>query len=271
MYIGYELLDLKKNSFNCDFSELLENGRQRYAKIKSKIEARINSFVLQGGNLDGAKMQANWFPQISTDVFISHSHSDEELAIAFSQWVYEAFGLDVFIDSCIWGYAGNLLKLIDNEYCLNPSGDTYNYNKRNDSTSHVHMMLSTALSMMIDKAECIIFLNTPNSIIPNEVISKTKSPWIYSEIAMTRLIRQKPIKDYRIKRLTESFSKGEKIEDKTLTVEYAIDKDHLNELTTNNLCEWKSKWIYRGKKYSSDYKQHILDLLYQITSNNMSI
>jgi hypothetical protein len=285
MYIGYEFMykafELKKifnNSFN-DLESLYQKGQTRYNNNKSEVETKIKSFVKTNGNLDGDKMQANWFPQISADVFISHSHADKKLAIAFSQWLYDNFGLETFIDSCIWGYADDLLKIIDNEYCVNNyksnGGKTYSYEKRNYSTSHVHMMLSTALSMMIDKTECIIFLNTPNSITPNDVINgdngTTKSPWIYSEIAMTRLIRQKQIEDYREKRLTESFSTGKKIQDTTLTIEYAIDKDHLNRLTTDNLNDWYNKWLYDGKKYSDDCKIHALDKLYKITSNNKRI
>ena len=55
----------------------------------------------------------------------------------------------------------------------------YDYNKRNYSTSHVHMMLSTALTMMMDEAECVIFLNTPNALSTKDIVHKTESPWIF--------------------------------------------------------------------------------------------
>jgi hypothetical protein len=264
MHIGYELF-LEESSFNGVIDELSKGGRQRYNGIKSEIKKRIDSFILDSGNLDGSKMQANWFPQISADVFISHSHKDENLAIAFSQWLNVNFGLYVFIDSCVWGYANELLKMIDDEYCLNPSKETYDYIKRNYSTSHVHMMLSTALSMMIDKTECIIFLNTPNSITPDSVISKTESPWIYSEIAMTKLIGLRPIKDHR-KVKPQVLSEGGVIG--FMRVEYEMDKKHLHQLTTDNLCKWQSEWDFKEEKYPTDHKQHALDLLYKITSNN---
>ncbi|MCC5439660.1 hypothetical protein [Clostridium botulinum] len=47
--------------------------------------------------------------------------------------------------------------MIDNNYCFNKDTETYDYIKRNYSTSHVYIMLSTALSMMIDRAESIFF------------------------------------------------------------------------------------------------------------------
>lgn len=57
-----------------------------------------------------------------------------------------------------------MLRQIDDKYCRNKTGDTYNYDRRNYSTSHVHMMLSTALTEMMNISECIMFFNTPNSV-----------------------------------------------------------------------------------------------------------
>lgn len=259
---------INSTEFNADYyKRTLVSGKKRYNAIKTGIEETINSFVLQNGKIDGSKMQANWFPQIDANIFISHSHNDENLAIVLSEWLHTEFGLSAFIDSCVWGYADKLLKLIDDEYCLNTGGQTYNYTKRNYSTSHVHMMLSTALTMMIDKAECILFLNTPNSITPYDVVSKTKSPWIYSEIAMTSLVRQKPVEEYRLKRIVESFSEGGELR-KSLDVEYIINTEHLTEINADILDNWRKSWPFGGEKYSPDYTQHALDILYYITSNN---
>jgi len=43
-------------------------------------------------------------------------------------------------------------------------GKIYDYELRNYTTSHVHMMLSTALTEMIDNTECIMFYNTSLSV-----------------------------------------------------------------------------------------------------------
>lgn len=56
-------------------------------------------------------MQSYWFPKINADIFLSHSHKDEKLIIAFAGWLKDTFNLDVFIDSCIWGYSNDLQKL----------------------------------------------------------------------------------------------------------------------------------------------------------------
>lgn len=267
MYRGLEI-KITEESFKEEYlDELFLAGKYRYLSNKSKVKAIIDSFVLENGKLDGTKMQSNWFPQINADIFLSHSHNDEKLAIALSEWMFENFGLNVFIDSCIWGYSNKLLGMIDKEYCRPDKINkphSYSYEQRNYSTSHIHMMLSTALTMMIDNAECIIFLNTPNSVSPNDVINKTESPWIYSEIAMTRLIRQKPKKEYRIKPITESFSEGGKIE-KALKVEYNIPTDHLSNIDCDILNKWQKQWGYKGKKHTPDYSAYALDLLYKLT------
>lgn len=264
MHRGFELF-IKPSDFNEPaFNKLLKAGKLRYNTYRREIESTIDSFTLSNGKLDGSKMQANWFPQIEADVFISHSHRDEDLAIVISEWLFQTFGLTVFIDSCIWGYSNKLLHIIDKEYCPNPDGKTFDYVKRNYSTSHVHMMLSTALSMMIDKAECVFFLNTPNSISPSDVISKTESPWIYSEIAMTQLIRHKPIEDYRLQVLTESYREGGEIK-KGLDVEYSISTKHLTSLFNEILENWEKKWPNKGQKYSPDFSTHALDQLYILT------
>ena len=55
-------------------------------------------------------------------------------------------------------------------------------------------MLNSALNHMLDKTECLWFINTENSVIPLDKIGKpdqTISPWIYSEIVMANTLRKK--------------------------------------------------------------------------------
>lgn len=152
MYRGFQI---KLDDDDVNYSEyktLLTKGKERYSKQKKDIKLVLESFILSNGKIDGSSFINNWFPQIHADIFISHSHKDKNLAIALAEWLFEEFGLNTFVDSCIWGNSTELLLEIDKEFSdFNPNRNTYNYNKRNNSTSHVHIMLSTALSMMIDK------------------------------------------------------------------------------------------------------------------------
>ncbi|MDD4968026.1 MAG: hypothetical protein PHT07_01210 [Paludibacter sp.] len=271
MYKGFEI-KISKEDFPNYRLNLKNNyytiGNKLYTQDKNVIQNEITKFKLPNGAIDGTAMQANWFPKIHANVFISHSHKDKEFAISLAGWLKIKFGLTAFIDSCVWGFADDLLKLIDNEYCSireNNKIVSYNYKDRNYSTSHVHMMLSNALTSMIDNCECIFFLNTPNSITPYDVVStKTQSPWIYTEIAMTSLIRKKDVSEYRPVIIVESFSITER--KKELNLEYIINTDHLIKLRKRDLQWWEDNWPY-DDYHSPDFTKFALDKLYELISN----
>lgn len=263
MYRGFNLL-LEDNYFEqYDVERLQEIGSESILHQKAKIIEKISSFADEDGFLDGSKMQENWFPRIKADIFISHSHKDEALAIALAGWLQETFGLTAFIDSCVWGYANDLLKMIDDKYCLKDM-HSYSYEKRNYSTSHVHMMLSVALTQMIDNTECLFFLNTPNSITPDTIINQTESPWIYSEIAISRLVRKKKLEEYRNVALLENRQFSSVIKD-TLKVQYDLPTDHLTDIDADILKRWEDSFNEQFPQYSEDLKIHTLDKLYELT------
>ncbi|MCU0359747.1 MAG: hypothetical protein MUF75_03355 [Bacteroidia bacterium] len=224
------------------------------------VKKSIQSFISPDGSINGFHMQSNWFPQINADIFVSHSHRDEKTATALAGWLSDKFGISTFVDSCIWGYSNELLRQIDNKYCLNPGAATYSYEKRNHSTSHVHMMLSTALNMMIDKTECVLFLNTPNSITTKEVVSQTESPWLYSEISMSELVRKKKLLEYR-PAMTRMFAKGGAINE-SLKVKYDVYLGHLTEIHADTLNNWESEWNKIPRE-----TQYALDLLYELNTS----
>lgn len=167
-----------------------EEGEKLYKNYKQKAEKSLNDFLLKNGKIDGTALQDYWFGNIEADVFLSHSHKDKDDVIAFAGWLKREFGLTSFIDSCVWGYCDDLLKKIDDQYCKIEGKSSYYYESRNCTTSHVHAMLSSALSQMIDKTECIIFFNTPQSIVlDDEIKERTYSQWLYYELSMTKYIK----------------------------------------------------------------------------------
>lgn len=138
----------------------------------------------------------DWFTPIRSHIFLSHSHDDEEMVKQLAGYLKHTYGIECFIDSCVWGYANDLLKEIDNRYCRYQETDGqffYEYDNRNRSTSHVHMLLNGALAKMINKTECLFFINTPNSVNAQDVEnpSKTASPWIYSELLINNASNNK--------------------------------------------------------------------------------
>ena len=156
-------------------------------------------------------------------------------------WLKNVFKINAFVDSCAWGFSDDLLRLVDNKFCWSEKSGFYIYEKRNRSTSHVHMMLSTALMMMIDKAECIFFLNTPSSLLPSDTIGDsvgtTASPWIYSEVAMTKFLRKRSKGAHR-GIIKEAMLKAEM--ERSMVFLYDMDMGHLSDLTIDSLNKWYS-------------------------------
>lgn len=200
---------ISENFYNQNINRYCDTGRNLYEHFQQQSRDCLKAFLLDSGHIDGTALKNHWFRATEADIFISHSHQDVDKAIAIAGWLKEEFGLTAFIDSCVWGYSDDLLKLIDEKYCKHSDGKTFDYQLRNYTTSHVHTMLSAALLEMIDKTECLLFYNTPHSIcLKNELEKvsngeKTLSPWIYYELSTANSI--KPRKPTRIIPLRESF------------------------------------------------------------------
>ncbi|ELV7526149.1 hypothetical protein QMU91_002374 [Flavobacterium psychrophilum] len=238
MYRGFNL----KIPDELNLTKFLITGKAIAEVTNKSVKNSLDNYLLNNGSLDGTKIMENWFPEITSHIFLSHSHKDEEKAMIIAGMLYEEFKIFTFIDSTVWGYSNELLKKIDNIYCMQQSGEMYDYDKRNYSTAHVHLMLSTALNKMIDKSECLFFLNSPNSIsTKTEIVEKTNSPWIFSEISTSKIVRKQTPK--RLKREIRVFSsenmkmlnENEQIK---LSVEYDIELSHLTELNYNDLASW---------------------------------
>ncbi len=249
MFVSFDTKIESKEIFN----DYLDLGRIIFNKNQKNIHNAFDEYLLNDDVINGDAISQDWFPIIKSDIFISHSHSDEDYVIAFAGWLKDKFNLNAFIDSCVWEYFNKLLKCIDENYCQN-SNNTFDYEKRNISTSHVHMMLNVALMKMMDKCECIFFMNTPNAlpIVDNiRNIESTLSPWIYSEVEMTRYLReQKPKREGYLYPINEEFQ----LEQSELKIQYKINKIHMKKINDKSLEIWL--------KSCSNY-EHPLDTLYK--------
>jgi len=241
MYVAYSIEINEQLSYT-----LLTTGNEIYNNNKNMVKTEIDKYVKPDGTIDATKMQDDWFPEIKADIFISHSSKDKQLAIQLAGWLKENFGLESFIDSCVWGYCDDLLRKIDEKYCRrDKEPDYFDYDKRNRSTSHVHNMLSVALHKMIDNSECIFFLNTKNSIIKNEndLLKITESPWIYNELSTIEIIRKKT-PDY-LKKIYEiekraGFKAGYEFSSSFPGFEYEVNFENLFTLNWEDLQKWKN-------------------------------
>lgn len=248
MYRSFNLTNVKITDRYFDI------GNKIYSDFERQAKTALSSYISDAGVLNGSKMQEDWFPQVNADIFISHSHSDRDNAICLAGWLKNDFNLVAFVDSCIWGNSNELLRAIDNKHCMQPDNVTYNYQRRNESTSHVHMMLSVALTKMIDKTECLFFLNTPSSVKSYGVDNKTSSPWIYAEISMAQMV-SKPLELHH-RLLSKTFSKSRDINE-SVQIDYNINLRKFVDLSPDDLNKWNNQLNRSGKESP-------LDILYKL-------
>lgn len=260
-------LQIKLKDFD-KVEEYITIGKQCKADLNNLVNKELDEFTLSEEVLDGEKLSKSWFKTIDSDVFISHSHYDADLAYAFAGWLKEEFDLEVFLDEVVWGSADTLLKKLDEKYCKQENSKNYDYVKRNFTTSHVHAMLSAAIQSVMNNSEVIFFLNTNESFPPisdvlKENSSYTLSPWIYQEVQNAKLLRPIDWSKYRQSRslshsIFESSSSQLKIAYKTPIGDFTV-------LDSSILSAWLEKRTkLKNSPYGDLFYVHPLNQLYEI-------
>lgn len=184
-----------------------ENDVKAIALQRLPFKKKMRTLVIPtDGIIEGDTLKDTYFPSdlfegSNYDVFISHSHNNEEEAHLLAAWLKKYKNLSCFVDSFAWGSADQLLKEIDDKYCYRKHSKTYDYQKRNFTTSHVHAILSMALLDTILRSKYSIFIESTESVPLNSGLKKkTLSPWLYEEIKYMQLLQPK--------RETKMFSEG---------------------------------------------------------------
>jgi len=239
MYRGFNLEIKAKGG-----GYFLEVGKKIFENQKRKIELNFEKYFIAENTLSAKLIMEDWFPIINSHVFLSHSHNDFNLALTIAGALKEKFNIDTFIDSTIWGNSNELLKKIDDKYCYNENSSTYIYENRNYSTTHVHLMLMSALTNMINQSECLFFLNTPKSTsISEEIKNTTNSPWIFAELNTSKVINKiTPERLLLFKRTySDSLTKAETLnesENKKFEISYELELSHLETISENSFDDW---------------------------------
>lgn len=239
-----------------------DSDKYDYDNQENIVKSFWNNFDYKR-KLSADDISKEWFPQIKANVFLSHSHKDEKIAINFANYLYNNFKLISFIDSEIWHYMNELLLNIDDVYCKSSTGKTYDYEKRNISTSHVHTILTMALAQMIDSTECIIFLNSENTTTIKENIAETNSPWIYSELMINNIIRRRNLKRPRLNSMKESQIRTDSVDSNPpLEVDYNINNflDNFMTIDKSVLDNWVKD--YNEQPSPTNPPAMALDILY---------
>ncbi|GBR21963.1 TIR domain-containing protein [Komagataeibacter nataicola] len=221
-------------------------------KLKNMPKQSIKNFFNVDGSLDGNNIISEWFPQEKFDIFLSHSHADEQIAYMLANFLEENFGLRCFVDSSVWGYADKILKEVDEEFCKKEDNKgivTYSYEKRNITTSHIHNMLSVSITSMMNQCECLFFLNTKNSLIKKDNIKnlmegETYSPWLYYELSMCLFLEKIVPKRFIEKNMSiESMAMDEARTDSVRPVaRYFIQTEYMTTLDDQALNNWAGSY-----------------------------
>ncbi len=220
-------------AFNVEISDInLLPAGLAYREIKLLEFLQNTTYTkIQNGTkvLDGRKLEESWFKPVQVDFFISHKSEDSDKARKLGAYL-QSKGKSVFIDSSIWGNIKNLQKLIDEAYCKNTNENTYDYDKRNQSTSYTHMLLANALLKTIRSCESFVFLNTRNSIRATDIVTNTEetnSPWIYFEINVANsLLAEVSV---------ENFSMRECVEDSMIEMAFEADLKRFDKVNIRGL------------------------------------
>ena len=255
MYRAFELkLSESDTEEILDHKEWYHIGKSCVQQSGKNIQENLRQLVRTGKILDGQQLRDKVFPAFQKQIFISHSHNDEDLMYCISGMLKNEFNLSVFADEFFWGSADGLLKEIDDVYCkIQGREHLYSYEDRNLTTSHVHVMLSAAIMKAIDQCEMLLFLNTDNSV-PNieEVFQDsnhhcTMSPWIYQELLFASMVKPKS-REYIEKGTTAVLSEA-------LKVAYKIPD--IEELTLEEICSWH-------ESFRKCEGKNALDFLYEL-------
>lgn len=218
------------------------------SNINEFLKDRLNSQRILKSLASGSRLQELSFPSgtisESFDVFISHSHQDEEkkrLITKLASYLYGRYGIRCFVDSEYWSYCNDIIKDINSEIGKHKEYTLYNGRKLTTSntddllyvSSNVYAMLSMAIMRMIDNIPCVIFVDSEESIsyIKNkdgEIGEITRSPWIYEEINYINSLKEKCPEYYKgqIREGLECFSEGFK---------FNVDKGNFRILTSDVL------------------------------------
>lgn len=206
---------------------------EAFRKLEKRKVENLSAYLLDTATIDAKTVIEKVFPSQKVDIFLSHSHDDRDAATQLAIYLKEKCDLNVFVDSCVWGSADELLQKIDDLHCRDNSSENYRYIDRNRSTAHVHMILATALQQMIDRADTLFFLNTDKSLSTKHSIKddeKTLSPWIHMELMFSSLVRRKPQPSFEDAAVMDGI--------KRYDVAHEAPLKHLTSLTHGELVTW---------------------------------
>jgi hypothetical protein len=263
MYKKY-LIDIGKRQYEELVKMTVADNQIKNVERDMLIEF-YNKFT-EISSINGIDQMNELFPIDDYDIFISHSHKNIEEARALKNFLEMNLNLKVFIDCDFWQSADDFLKELDNLYCIKDNG-FYSYEKRNITTSHIHVMLSISIIKAIQSSEIVFFVGSSDfsSEINGDSLSGIKSPWIFLEAYLSTIMIEIP------KRLSQRFvdESFQHKQSKGIDIRYNLDIKDLKKINITKLEKWHK--MYLVEKYKSlGEKKNTLDLLYILLGETKS-
>lgn len=227
--------DYQRKRISFRYDDYVEKGKKETEEHAKKLVEYLRGHPKEMP-IAGEVLESAFFPKRPYHVFISHSSADREIAYALAAFLKENARLECFVDSSVWGYYKKLEDMLLKHICeqKDASSDEISELKAIVST-HVHCMLSKSLVQELDESECLLFLNTPNSIHMKDYCSLTFSPWIYCELEASRVLRPRKHPS-RPTHLMENFSAKIGYN----AIDYKVNTDHLKAIDGTDFETWIS-------------------------------
>lgn len=246
MYVGFELHSYKHLGKHVVSEE-------EKTEFKEQIEWRFNKlsdYLLDGysNTLNANTIAEHLFPEKKCHIFLSHSHADEQVAIEFAAGMRK-IGIEVFVDSCVWGYAQDLTDKINEKFASSQKlADrvTFEYYAATNNIINISTILNSALQRMIQKCEAFVFLRTENSVPITDypVSDLTLSPWIYSELQFSSLVEITGKNRVSLEKFETTASINKRSSD--ISFAHKIMNEHLVKIDAPELTNWYSNNTERG-------------------------
>lgn len=165
--INNQVSNQTASDFKTNLAEFVKN---------TKVDLGRDSITLQDIDVRGYFFNGT----SNFKVFLSHSSKDKDTVYKFASFL-EQQGINAFVDSMVWDNYKDLF----NEFAKGCKEQ-----EKLNIAAHLHMILASSLTYMINACDCFIFLASENSISNGNY---TFSPWIYHELLTASIIQKKEL------------------------------------------------------------------------------
>ena len=240
--------------------DLSNVSREKYLARKNNTRNQLKQLIASNDTIKSEDIKELLLPTGGNfQIFISHSHADEQLAINFAEAIEQRTGIKCFIDSLYWDNIDSLVEELKDNYLYD--SETIDMGGLVKTCQHANIILASALTEMLNKCECVFFLNTSNSVIASKskINQSTYSPWIYHEIyTISKLPSKRPVRPRAIYEASNEGLMHALMYDSYKSFTYDLDLQRMSKMNISDIKNWLSN------AERLNHCKHPLDVLYNL-------